>query len=159
MHGYFFLYVAHYVAFPTGGYSFRPRNMMSKKTNFKLVSLNVRGICSFEKRKAVFNWLYKSQADICFLPETYSTPEVVNIWKKQWKGKTFFSHGSCRSKGTMILIKEQLDFKLISSKIDLLGHYIFLEVEIQDSPFVLLNIYAPNKCVEQCVFFSKLSDF
>ena len=78
--------------------------------------------------------------------------------KKQWKGETFSSHGSCHSKGTMILIKEQLDFKLISSKIDPLGRYIFLEVEIQDSPFVLLNIYAPNKCVEQCVFFSKLSE-
>ena len=58
----------------------------------------------------------------------------------------------------MILVKEHLDFKLISSKIDPLGRYIFLEVEIQDSPFVLLNIYAPNKCAEQCVFFSKLSE-
>ena len=44
----------------------------------------------------------------------------------------------------MILVK---DFKLISSKIDPLGCYIFLEVEIQDSP---------NKCAEQCDFFSKL---
>ena len=50
----------------------------------------------------------------------------------------------------MILVKGHLDFKLISSKIDPLGRYIFLEVEIQDSPFVLLNIYAPNKCAEQC---------
>ena len=56
------------------------------------------------------------------------------------------------------LVKEQLDFKLISSKIDLLGRYILLEADIQDSPFVLLNIYAPNKCAEQCVFFSKLSE-
>ena len=158
MNGYFTLYVAHYATFSTGLYSFRPRNMMGKNINFKLVSLNVRGIRSFEKRKAVLNWLYKSQADICFLQETYSTPEVVNIWKKQWKGDTFFSHGSSHSKGTMILVKEQLDFKLISSKTDLLGRYIFLEVEIQDSPFVLLNIYAPNKLAEQCVFFSKLTE-
>ena len=75
--------------FSHGVYSFRPRNMMSKNINFKLVSLNIRGIHSFEKRKAVFNWLYKSWDDIRFLQETYSTPEVVNIWKKQWKGKTF----------------------------------------------------------------------
>ena len=31
-------------------------------------------IRSFEKRKALLNWLYKSQADICFLQDTYSTP-------------------------------------------------------------------------------------
>ena len=127
--------------------------MMSKNINFKLVSLNVRGIRSFGKRKAVLNWLYKSQADKCFLGETYSTPEVVNIWKTQWKGDTFFSQGSCHSKGTMVLVKEQFDFKLISTKIDPLGRYILLEAEIQDSPFVLLNIYTPNKCAEQCVFF------
>ena len=106
MNGYFTLYVAHHATFSTGLYFFRPRNMMGKNINFKLVSLNVRGIRSFEKRKAVLNWLYKSQADICFLQETYSTPEVVNIWKKQWKGDTFFSHGSSHSKGTMILVKE-----------------------------------------------------
>ena len=88
----------------------------------------------------------------------HSDPQLVNIWKKQWMGETFFSHGSCHSKGAMILVKEQLDFKLTSSKVDPLGRYIFLEVEIQDSPFVLLNICAPNKCAEQCVFFSKLSE-
>ena len=132
--------------------------MVQNNINFKLLSLNARGIRSFEKRKAVFNWLYKSRADICFLQETYSTSEVVNIWKKQWKGDIYFSHGSCHSRGTMILINEQLDFKLISSKIDPFGRYIFLEAEIQDSPFLLLNIYAPNKCAEQCDFFSKLSE-
>ena len=103
----------------------------------------------------MFNWLYKSQADIGLLQESYSTPEVVNIWKKQWKRDPSFSHGSCHSKGTMILEKEHLDFKQILPKVDPLGCYIFLEVEIQDLPFVPLNIYAPNKCVEQCMFFSK----
>ena len=121
--------------------------MIGKNINFKLVSLNVRGIRYFKRRKAVLNWLHKSQADICFLQETYSTPEVVNTWKKQWKARRylFLSHGSSHSKGTMILVKEQFDFQLISSKTDSLGRYIFLEVEIQDSSFVLLSIYAPNK--------------
>ena len=133
--------------------------MMGKNINFKLVSLNVRGTRSFEKRKAVLNWLYKSQTYICFLQETYSTPEVVNIWKKTMEGRyLFLTWQYSHSKGTMILVKEQLDFKLNSSTTDSLGRYIFLEVEIQDSPFVLLNIYAPNKCAEQCVFFSKLSE-
>ena len=57
----------------------------------------------------------------------------------------------------MILVKERLDFKLISSETDSLGCYIFLEVKIQDSPFVPLNIYAPHECAEQSVLFSKLT--
>ena len=75
--------------------------------------------------------------------------------KKQWKSETFFSHGSSHSKGTMILVK---DFKLISFKTDSLGRYIFLEAQISDSSFFPLNIYAPNKCAEQCVFFSNLTE-
>ena len=45
---------------------------------------------SFEKRKAVFGWLMKREADSCFLQETYTTKEVENIRKHQWKGDMFF---------------------------------------------------------------------
>ena len=47
--------------------------------NFKLLSLNARGIRSFEKRKALYGWLMKDKSDICFLQESYSTPEVEKI--------------------------------------------------------------------------------
>ena len=101
----FLLHIAHYATFPTGLYSFRPRSMVCTNINFKLVSLNVPVIRSFEKRKAVFNWLHKSRAEICFLQETYSTPEVVNIiMEKTMEGRYLFLHGSCHSKGTMILV-------------------------------------------------------
>ena len=57
---------------------------------FKLVSVNVRGIRSLEKRKSIFAWLVKQQAHICFLKETYSTKELENSRKMQWKGQMFF---------------------------------------------------------------------
>ena len=41
-------------------------------TDFKLVSLNVPGLRSIDKRKALFMWLTKQKADIVFLQETYS---------------------------------------------------------------------------------------
>ena len=59
----------------------------------------------------------------------------------------------CR--GVLILVKDQLDFKLQSLKVDSQGQYVFLEVLIQDSPFALLNNYARNKCAEQCEFSTK----
>ena len=132
--------------------------MGRQNINFKLLSLNDRGIRSFDRRKCICNWLFKSSADICFLQETYSTPEVENEWKKQWKGKTFFSHGTNHSTGVLILVKDQLDFKLQSLKVDSQCRYVLLEALIQDSPFALLNIYAPNKCVEHCDFLNKISE-
>mgnify|MGYP002259962285 CR=1 FL=1 len=56
--------------------------MGCQNINFKPLSLNARGIRSFDKRKSIFNWLFKSSADICFLQEKYSTPKVKNEWKK-----------------------------------------------------------------------------
>ena len=58
---------------------------MKRNVNFGLLSLNVRGIRTFEKRKALFLWLSKNKADIVFLQETYSSPDVENLWKTQWK--------------------------------------------------------------------------
>ena len=132
--------------------------MGHQNINFKLLSLNARGIRSFDRRKSMFNWLLKSSADICFLQETYSPPEVENEWKKQWKGETFFSHGTDHSRGVLILVKDQLDFKLQSLKVDSQGRYVFLDALIQNFPFALLNIYVPNECAEQCDFFNKISE-
>ena len=127
---------------------------MGRNNEFNLLSLNVHGIRTFEKRKAVFN----SDVDIIFLQETYSTRDIENIWRKQWKGEMFFSHGSNHSRGVLVLIKDNLDFKIHCTKVDFQGRYIFLDVYIQDSPYFLLKMYAPNKCSEQFLFFKDVSD-
>ena len=97
------------------------------------------GFALFEKRKAVFSWLVNSDADIIFLQETYSTRDIENIWRKQWKGKMFFSHRSSHSRGVLVLVKDNLDFKIHSTEEDSQGRCIFLEAYIQDSPYFLLT--------------------
>ena len=124
---------------------------------FKLLSLNAQGIRSFEKRNAVFGWLLKQKVDLCFLQETYSTKEVENIWKKQWKGEMFFLHGSEHSRGVLILIMNSLEFKLISVW-SVKGNFIFFEAFVQDQKFLFVNIYAPNKLSKQTLFFDQTKD-
>ena len=53
---------------------------------------------------------------------------------------------------------DNLDFKIHSTKVDFQGRYIFLEAYIQDSPYFLLNIYAPDKCSEQFLFLKDVLD-
>ena len=125
---------------------------------FKLLSLNARGIRSFEKRKALFLWLMKQQTDICFLQETYSTKEIENSWKTQWKGEMFFAHGSEYSRGVLILVKDSLEFEVKSVRQDSQGRFILLEAIVQDQKFVFLNMYAPNKTSEQILFFETIKD-
>ena len=82
-------------------------------TDFKLLSLNVRGIRPATKRKALFMWLKEQKSDVIFLQETYSTAEVEDIWRTQLQGRLFFSHGTCHSCGVMVLVRGDLDFNLI----------------------------------------------
>ena len=91
--------------------------MSSTNIDFKLLSLNVRGIWNYDKRKAIFLWISKQNADDIFLQETYSTKEVEHFWRLQWKGEIFFAHGSEHSKGVMILTKEGLDIKISDSQL------------------------------------------
>lgn len=76
------------------------------------MSLNGRRIRNFKKRKAIFSWLDNSGVDICFLQETYGTREVENIWKNESEHDMFLSHGSCHNRGILVLVKDNLDFKL-----------------------------------------------
>ena len=125
--------------------------------DFRLLSLNVRGIRSSSKREALFCWLNERKYDVVFLQETYSTIDVESIWKTQWPGKLYFSHGSNHSCGVMILVKDDLDFKLNSLSSDAKGRYIIMEAEVQGSSFLFVNIYAPNNVQDQCCFYDNLN--
>ena len=112
------------------------KNLMSSTNNdFKLLSLNVRGIRNYDKRKAIFLWISKQNADVIFLQETYSTTEV----ELQWKGEIFFAHGSEHSKGVMILTKEGLDIKISDSQLDPEGRFIFLDTDKRTCHFITFS--------------------
>ena len=99
---------------------------MTTNIQFKAISLNVRGIRTFEKRKTIYNWLTQKNADICFLQETYSTKEIENQWKSQWRGETYFAHGTVHSRGVAILVRNTLDFTLKSVQSDEEGRFLCL---------------------------------
>lgn len=123
-----------------------------------MISLSVRGIHSLEKSKALFIWLQKQNADIIFLQETYNTKDVENAWKCQWMGPMFFAHGSNRSCGVLVLVKDDLEFEMKLALIDDKGRFILLEATVQGNDCIMGNIYAPNKVQEQCSVFEKLQE-
>ena len=122
---------------------------MKRNLNFKVSSLNVRGIRSFDKRKSLFHWLINEKSDIIFLQETYSTPGVENIWKSQWRGDIFFSYGSEHSKGVMILFKEKFYYEIKIRREDEQGRFIILESVIQGQPIALVNRWVHTSLVSR----------
>ena len=87
--------------------------------NFKLSSLNVRGIADTFTRRSMFHWLRKFHQGIIFLQETHSSLDTELMWKHEWGAPIFCSHGATNSKGVAILMpktKVGITFKLLSSR-------------------------------------------
>ena len=67
-------------------------------SKFDVLSLNVRGIRDQIKRRSIFSYLKDQKANIYFLQETHSQRAHENIWRNEWGGELFFSHGTTHSK-------------------------------------------------------------
>ena len=84
---------------------------------FKLISLNVRGLSSqFEKRKSILTWCRKQKVDIIFLQEIHLTIQKEKQWKAEWGRPIELAHGSSNARGVGILFRNGFDCK-ISEKI------------------------------------------
>ena len=119
-----FLYFSHFVqevqickfCFSTFNNTQSPRKCVRRMTNLnhnpcslKLLSLNVRGLSNFWKRRAIHTWCHKQKADLIFLQETHSTKATESQRKKEWGSQFFFSHASANARGVAVLIKTGLD--------------------------------------------------
>ena len=111
----------------------------------KLLSLNVRGISNFKKRKTIFTWCRKQKADFIFLQETYSKIDSERCWRDEWGGEIIMAHGSSNSRGVAILVKKNVDCTIHSKILDPSGQFVIIKTEIKDKMYVLINIFAPNK--------------
>ena len=130
--------------------------MAEDNYDFKVMSINIRGINDRKKRRNVFRWVKKNKIDICLLQETYSTAETATIWRNEWGRNLIQAHGTNHSKGVMLLIRPGLDEKINSIDKDIVGRTILADLTIQGTAFKILNIYAPNTEEQQVQYFRYL---
>ena len=124
-----------------------------------IISLNVRGLSDVLKRRIVFNY-YKTRADIICIQESHSHPIMEDIWRSEFGGDIYYSHGTTSSKGVCILVKKGTEFHVVKKFSDNDGRVIACEFQSIDNPeigFSIINIYAPNK--DQPSFFVNLLNY
>ena len=93
--------------------------------------------------------------DIACIQETHSSFSDEKYWENEWGGKIFFSHGDTNSRGVCILLKPNLNYKIIKLDTHPSGRYIFIDVLISDQIYTLVCLYGPNNDVP--TFFSNIS--
>lgn len=124
------------------------------KYNLNLMTINIRGLNDRRKRRSVFRWIKKQKIDICLVQESYSSPEIENIWSNEWGRKIIFSHGTRHGRGVLLLIRPGLDIEIHNTHTDDIGRVLMLDASIQDVSFKICNIYAPNSEDGQLHFYN-----
>ena len=113
--------------------------------NLKIVSLNVRGVGDFIKRRKMFRFFKGKNADVCLLQETHSVNEDQNKqWGNEWGNKSLYSNGSSNARGIGILFSKRFANKVQDVVKDDNGRYIICKLEINGITYCIANLYAPN---------------
>lgn len=118
--------------------------MNNANFNFKIASFNVRGINDQKKRLSIFRSLKQKKLDICLLQETYGTSQIENMWRNQWGGNILFSNGTNHARGVALLVRAGFDANITNVITDNIGRMMLVDINIQGTPFKILNLYAPN---------------
>ena len=93
-----------------------------------IIALNVRGIRNLVKRRSIFRYLKDQNCSFYLLQETFSEPKDERVWKNEWGGDVFFSHGSNHSKGVCILVNPSIVVNVENSYKDIDGRIIGIDV-------------------------------
>ena len=114
-------------------------------TNLGIISLNVRGMRDFEKRRQLFRWFQKKKMSIIMLQEVHSTIDIEKQWYAEWGYNIIFSHGQADARGVCILFKNDFDFCVHNVIKDTEGRYIILDMTAFQQRFTLANVYGYNQ--------------
>ena len=112
---------------------------------FKIFSLNVRGIQDVNKRRELFFFLRQMNADVFILQETHSTIECEQLWNTEWGSGILYSHGTSSTLGVMLFFNKRRIAQILDVITDPGGRYICANIEVNEHIFTLATIYAPNK--------------
>ena len=128
--------------------------------NIAFISNNVKGLKDDEKRIKLFEYLKNSVIPngLIFLQETHSCKNNEKTWAKEFEGQLYFSHAKSNSCGVAIGYLRTKKFELKSKKTDKNGRILIIEANVDNTAFLLINLYNPNKEKDQVLILSELDN-
>ena len=105
----------------------------------------MHGLSDLVKRKKMYHFLHDNGSDIIFLQELHSSKKSQKIWRSQWGGQMYFSHGQTNAQGVAIMLKKNIDCKVIKVTEPVQGRIIKMLIEYCEQKIMLMNVYAPNE--------------
>ena len=132
----------------------------STHTNLTILSLNINGLSEEKNRTKLFEILINKKIDIAIQQETHSTKKTINLWEKEWPGKSFWN--SCKiskSSGVAIFLRKELDIEKHTILKDEEGRILSLNFSYEKQNFQIINIYAPTRNSMQPKYYKSLKQY
>ncbi|XP_040289974.1 exodeoxyribonuclease-like [Bufo bufo] len=120
----------------------------------RIVTWNVKGLRSPEKRLMVLRQLKRLKADIALLQETRLVEGEWNRMRKLWVGSVHGSSANGRSSGVITLIHKSLPHKVLSLAPDEEGRLLQMTIDTPCGLLEVFDVYGPND--DNRDFFMKL---
>ena len=125
-----------------------------------IISVNMRGLNSDEKRTKLYDWLNDCNISIAFIQETHYVERNIVKYNSRWFGESHHCFtDSPMSRGVSILIHQNLPLKVLNVHRSNDGRIILLNCELQENSITIVNVYAPNNDKMRIEFFNKLKSF
>ena len=130
---------------------------MDVTNNLNIISVNCQGLQNKQKRLDVFQYLKDKDFNIFALQDTHFTKEQEPLITTEWGYKCIFSSFSSNARGVAFLFKNNFEFEIHNTYIDVNGNYCILDISIeQNTRITLVNIYGPN--TDSPEFFKKIEN-
>ena len=124
-------------------------------TGVSIDSVNCRGLANKKKRIDIFNKFKEKNTNILCLQDVHLEKWEEAKIRNEWRYEVFLSAFNTHSRGVMILLNNNFEYKVNHSLCDKEGNFIILDITLQDEVrFTLATIYGPNK--DSPSFFEKL---
>ena len=111
---------------------------------FRIESINARGLEDRTERGEFFNWLRRKQFSISFIQEAHRTENNMHDWRAEWGYQALFSCGTGKKAGVIILFNNNFAFHISRTYCGPGGRFIVCDITTNGEQLTLINVYAPN---------------
>lgn len=116
-----------------------------------IISHNVRGFNSPQKRRKAFQYYKQVGANVILIQETnFSSTSHPNFFDKSYK-QHYFTTFESKARGVTIFIRNNILFDVKHVYKDCASRFVILQGEVQGRALTIANVYAPNNV--QSTFF------
>lgn len=128
--------------------------------DLNIATLNINGLRGKQSQEELFNLLQSEKLDVLLLQETHVDNTQLSKYLQTNLNMTgYWSFGTNKIAGTSICISNAIDFKTEKFDIDINGRIVCLDIILCNTPFRILNTYAPTNYKERIEFFNEISKY